>query len=815
MALDNMEAAGALVSALSDSAGAASTMITRLSDSFLNMDASMKTVVQGIDGVIKLFNSAIGKTESLAAAVSAIEGVQKKLEGGYDSYKRIADGLKSAGDAANKMAGVMSASSQSINTALASTIKTSTEVVKTYGQNGELISTSFRTTEEMAAQVASSYSSSVDTMAMSAATTGETVGEMAQKVSASGPAAAATAPAIKGFGTALNTALGVVGLVVTGVSLLVDVFTKLFSADEATQKMADGIHNMVSASDESTNAYQKSSAEMATQGEMANGLVSKLDTLQKAGAQTGVNQQRMAEIVGQLNILYPDLGLSIDETTGELNKNIDTIKASVEAMQKEAEEAAKKEYYNDLLKQQIEMETQKKVLEEDIAKMTASKADLDIQEQANLKAKQEAYDELCPELEDVQKNIEVLNDELYANTENETENSTAILYNADAILTKMANGQAFTDAEIENTQILIDSGNVLTEAQAEQLQSQIDAQEAAKEEYARIMEERVTLATDAFNRIDQGQAISVQSMIDNLTANTQAMSTWIDNMAILADSGLDEGFLEQLREKGPEAGAQVAEMVRYMQETGDTEFTAFNEALSEAAASGVKSMDSEMSTEEAKGIAGKMMDDNAEGVASNTSLAQSVTQSVVDAKTSMESQVTSSNFASIGSTIINDIITGLNEAKETLLSTAAEIASSLKSTLTIRGRITATASGRTASVDIGWYKTGAIFTSPTVIGVGEAGAEAVIPINKLGGFIANAMQRIGLDSKLQAIMERSNESADAIMRSLTGGMYQSIANNTNISSRTQNFGPIVIQQPVKTPAETARAIKREMVMLLG
>jgi gas vesicle protein len=42
--------------------------------------------------------------------------------------------------------------------------------------------------------------------------------------------------------------------------------------------------------------------------------------------------------------------------------------------------------------------------------------------------------------------------------------------------------------------------------------------------------------------------------------------------------------------------------------------------------------------------------------------------------------------------------------------------------------------------NLNWYKTGGIFTRPSVIGVGEAGSEAVIPINKLDGIIARALQ---------------------------------------------------------------------------
>lgn len=42
--------------------------------------------------------------------------------------------------------------------------------------------------------------------------------------------------------------------------------------------------------------------------------------------------------------------------------------------------------------------------------------------------------------------------------------------------------------------------------------------------------------------------------------------------------------------------------------------------------------------------------------------------------------------------------------------------------------------------DINWYKAGGIFARPSVIGVGEAGTEAVIPLDKMPGLIADALR---------------------------------------------------------------------------
>ena len=44
---------------------------------------------------------------------------------------------------------------------------------------------------------------------------------------------------------------------------------------------------------------------------------------------------------------------------------------------------------------------------------------------------------------------------------------------------------------------------------------------------------------------------------------------------------------------------------------------------------------------------------------------------------------------------------------------------------------------------VNWYAEGGIFNSPSIIGVGEAGTEAVLPINKLEGILAGALARVG------------------------------------------------------------------------
>jgi hypothetical protein len=46
-------------------------------------------------------------------------------------------------------------------------------------------------------------------------------------------------------------------------------------------------------------------------------------------------------------------------------------------------------------------------------------------------------------------------------------------------------------------------------------------------------------------------------------------------------------------------------------------------------------------------------------------------------------------------------------------------------------------------LSVNWYKDGGIFANPSVIGVGEAGTEAVLPIDKLDSILAKALEKVG------------------------------------------------------------------------
>ena len=75
--------------------------------------------------------------------------------------------------------------------------------------------------------------------------------------------------------------------------------------------------------------------------------------------------------------------------------------------------------------------------------------------------------------------------------------------------------------------------------------------------------------------------------------------------------------------------------------------------------------------------------------------------------------------------------------------------------------------GEIPKLSISWYKDGGIFTKPTIFntpygmkGVGEAGAEAVLPIDRLEGYIAGAIERTMQVADVQALADAIEDLAN-------------------------------------------------------
>src|SRR5690625_6044818 len=69
------------------------------------------------------------------------------------------------------------------------------------------------------------------------------------------------------------------------------------------------------------------------------------------------------------------------------------------------------------------------------------------------------------------------------------------------------------------------------------------------------------MTTDMFDTLSDEIEITASQMADNLEENQRIVSEWADNIAILAERGVDDGLLDKLREAGPESAGHVNALV--------------------------------------------------------------------------------------------------------------------------------------------------------------------------------------------------------------------------------------------------------------
>lgn len=143
---------------------------------------------------------------------------------------------------------------------------------------------------------------------------------------------------IKGFGGSLSSTLGTIGLVITGVTLLVSTIDAVLpKADEQLQDLVENVKNTQDSLSDLKGSYAEGMAEIAFESDHVYTLIDRLETLEAKTSLTKDEQAELKDIVGELNTIMPELGLSIDDVTGKLNMSTDDIRANTKAWEENME----------------------------------------------------------------------------------------------------------------------------------------------------------------------------------------------------------------------------------------------------------------------------------------------------------------------------------------------------------------------------------------------------------------------------------------------------------------------------------------------
>lgn len=431
-----------------------------------------------------------------------------------------------------------------------------------------------------------------------------------------------------GFDTLKNLVSGnPVGAAISGFSLLtgagVALVSMLADTDNAmnqiitrSEEMKDRLKESVNDLETSIADAEQSFDDIGAASEVAEDVAGRLEELANKTNRTAGEQAEMAGLVSQLNTLFPDMGLAIDEVTGNLNMSSDAIddfvknsanlaqaKAAQDKLAAASEELvdAQVELYN--TGQELEdMETRRGEIEDELADISeAVTKKQQAQEQAQIDYNEaletgegdltalynammdtsEAVVEYNGQTMTASEASKLLNDEL--STLKAQQESLQKTY--DAQNEKVGESQekiTGLSAAFENLTQKTNEDTAAKAANSQAAQASIDVAGQELTAYQNLSSYQQQLAVDVtnsvltmqenlqnsvesqlglFDALDTGVKTSLDEILAGLDSQIQGVTTWEQNLSTLVEYGIDNGLLQTLIDAGPQTGAAVQAIV--------------------------------------------------------------------------------------------------------------------------------------------------------------------------------------------------------------------------------------------------------------
>jgi tape measure domain-containing protein len=367
-----------------------------------------------------------------------------------------------------------------------------------------------------------------------------------------------TALVAEGSTSALGVALGgltggvtlVVGAVIGLVSWLSRETDEQKKAREASEKHKESIKKLNDEVAQGKERYEDHRREIKATADENEKLVRKIEELSAVQKKTASQKKELAAATQTLNNNVSGLNIVYDKATGSINMTADAIRRQIEVTKQSAEAEAANQRLVEIAKQKLEVEDKiadvKSKLKDAEEKLGESASNSTIKEVALQKVREEAGKQLS-DLEGSLKSLE---------SQYEETSNTAV---------KSAEASAKAVEDASGRQIL--TWETMNENQRKLVEDMRSQYQALKGE-----------VQNAFQAIEQQAAQSMEQLTGNLQKNIDYVDQWSKNLEILAQRGLDQGFLEQLRQAGP----KVAEQTQVMVNASDEELSNFNTKWTEA-----------------------------------------------------------------------------------------------------------------------------------------------------------------------------------------------------------------------------------------
>lgn len=476
-------------------------------------------------------------------------------------------------------------------------------------------------------------------------------------------------------------------------------------------------------------------------------LITELRRLESQTELTAFQQEYMKQIVGELNEVYPELGLNYDQTTGKLNKSKASLKEYCEQIrqQKRLEEDAAAyvnmmEQHDDLIAQKATAQENLNKAQEDYNRLFEETQDagfFELMTSGVGKAK-EALDEAQAEFDQVTGSIESLENEMANLDARASEAADSVGGVSDSASEVIST----TDSLKEAMQGVFDGVSEQAEALAEAYKEAYDAAAAA-----------IDGSFGLFEKVELESSKSTEEMIAAWESQAKYLDEYQSNLEKAKGLGLDSSLVESLADGSQESAAALDTIVQKIEDLGGSTDKA-KEYIAEM-------NESFASVQESKRTLAETMAEM------NTTVQEKMEELKTSVETGVEGLNLSKEAASAAQETINAYIEEIERQGSLAVDAAAKVSSSVAAALSkssVKGSIAGHADGTTYG--------------ESVYLAGEYGPELILGREGSEVFPASETAKI-----LMAVMNNRDSGADMEMAP-TGTINTVIHDNRESSTST-------------------------------
>ena len=323
---------------------------------------------------------------------------------------------------------------------------------------------------------------------------------------------------------------------------------------EEYQQSIKSLNDSVKTGNES---YEDRRREIKATAEDNERLVKKIEELSAVENKTAAQKKELASSAEILNSRIDGLNIAYDKATGTINMTAEAIRKQIEISKQSAEAEAANQRLVEIAKQRLELDDKiadtKKRQKEELEKLDNTEGKYGTSILSNAQ-KEEYRNKINEETEKTIKSLQESKESL-ADSEQRATDIIASANEAQAKAVEDASGRMKLswDTMDEDQRKLVED----MKAQYEALRGEVQ---------------------NAFQAIEQQTALSAEQMTANLQQNIDAVDKWSQNLEILAQRGLDQGLIEQMRQAGP----KMAEQTQALVNASDEQLGALNGKWTEA-----------------------------------------------------------------------------------------------------------------------------------------------------------------------------------------------------------------------------------------